>query len=71
MINEVTKDEFAKLGDGTCPDCGHRGFVLGPRGGAAINVECGNRSCRSRFNLTNVGWDLVMAQRIGHGREPQ
>jgi len=41
------------IGAGFCPDCGYRGFVLGPRGGAAINIECGNVECRARFNITS------------------
>jgi len=56
--------EFAKLAEGICPDCGHRGFVLGPRGGASINVECGNRVCAARFSLATFGWELMAAQRI-------
>lgn len=37
---------------GHCPDCDHRGFVIGPQGGMALNVECGNTDCRHRFNIT-------------------
>jgi hypothetical protein len=57
-------DAFKQLADGICPECGHRGFVLGPRGGASINVECGNRVCAARYNLVTFGWELVSAQRI-------
>lgn len=60
---------------GNCPDCGSRGFVLGPRGGAAINVECASTACRSRFNVTTFGPQVVLAQRIDNGgpwgSEPQ
>lgn len=55
-----------KIDSGHCPDCNHRGFVLGPRGGASINIECGNLECRSRFNIAS-GWSthhVLMAQRI-------
>jgi hypothetical protein len=53
------------LAQGICPDCGHRGFLLGPRGGLAINIECGNGDCAARFNVTPMGWgQLVFAQRI-------
>lgn len=48
---ELTADQWDRIGEGYCPDCDHRGFVLGPRGGAAINIECGNVECRSRFNV--------------------
>jgi hypothetical protein len=66
IANEIENDsdEFKKLADAVCPDCLHRGFVLGPRGGASINVECGNRACGARFNLVTFGWDLIAAQRI-------
>lgn len=54
----------AKLSSGHCPDCSYRGFLLGPRGGASINIECANVACRSRFNVANIGWQIVMAHRI-------
>jgi hypothetical protein len=49
---------------GHCPDCNHRGFVLGPRGGLAQNIECGG--CGSRFNITKApnSHHVVMAHRI-------
>jgi hypothetical protein len=49
---------------GHCPDCDYRGFVLGPKGGAAQNIECGNVECRSRFNVTFWSSAVVMADRI-------
>lgn len=65
MSIDSNSPEFAALASGHCPDCHHRGFLLGPRGGAAMNIECGNKFCRSRFNVTTFGWDnLVMAERI-------
>jgi hypothetical protein len=45
------------IADGYCPDCRHRGFVLGPRGGASQNIECGNLACRARFNITPAFMD--------------
>lgn len=53
-----------RMGDGYCPDCGHRRFVLGPCGGAATNVECGG--CGSRFNVMQLSNShrIVMAHRI-------
>jgi len=47
-------DAVAKIDRGYCPDCGHRGFVLGPRGGASMNIECGNVACRARFNIVQL-----------------
>jgi hypothetical protein len=41
----------ARISGGYCPDCGYRGFVFGPRGGNSMNIECGNRFCRARFNI--------------------
>ena len=56
------------LSKGFCPTCSHRGFVLGPRGGAAQNIECGAIPCRARFNITlsPVGppGSVVMAHEI-------
>ena len=56
---------IAEIDKGRCPDCGYRGFVLGPKGGAAQNVECGNVECRSRFNITVYGSEVMLVQRIG------
>jgi len=69
MCDDIDPDsrEFAKLADGNCPDCNHRGFVLGPAGGASRNIECGNFDCRARFNVVVYGWELVSAQRIPSG----
>jgi hypothetical protein len=50
--DDLNGEQLKRLGHGYCPDCGYRGFVLGPRGGAAINIECGNLDCRARFNVT-------------------
>jgi hypothetical protein len=52
------------INSGHCPDCNYRGFILGPRGGAGINIECGNTNCRARFNVTPYGGKVVMAERI-------
>lgn len=60
----------AKIESGCCPDCGYRGFVLGPRGGSAQNIECGNVACRSRFNVAVMGWHVMLAHRIGVGGDP-
>lgn len=40
------------MSKGFCPACRQRGFVFGPRGGAAMNVECASVACRARFNIT-------------------
>jgi hypothetical protein len=64
MIEWFREDVLARMSDGFCPDCGHKGFVLGPRGGASINIECGG--CRARFNVAQGlgSHRLVMAHRI-------
>lgn len=49
---------------GHCPDCDHRGFVLGPQGGMAINCECGNLKCRHRFNITRWMGQTAFVQRL-------
>jgi hypothetical protein len=47
----LNDDQIEKIDKGHCPDCGHRGFIIGPRGGASVNIECGNTDCRARFNV--------------------
>ena len=64
MIEWLGEAIVARMSDGYCPDCGHRGFVLGPRGGAAINIECGG--CGARFTVAQgLGTHrFVMGHRI-------
>src|SRR4029434_10212866 len=59
QLTDMERDVMSK---GFCPDCGHRGFVLGPRGGAAINVSCGGGE--ARFNVPTFGHDVVMGERL-------
>lgn len=56
-------DDIEGMSNGICPDCGGGGFRLGPRGGASINIACVH--CGHRFNVVNMGWRIVLAQRIG------
>jgi hypothetical protein len=51
---------------GIAPDCGYRGFVLGPRGELAINIECGSPSCRARFNVgaSQYSHKVIIGERI-------
>jgi hypothetical protein len=64
-MNNLNDKDRANLTHGHCPDCGYRGFVLGPRGGASINIECGNLDCRARFDVTTaMTHHVVFAQRI-------
>jgi hypothetical protein len=58
----LTADELVRMSNGRCPTCGHRGFVLGPRGGSAQNIECGGCGCR--YNVCTVGWSVLWGQRI-------
>jgi hypothetical protein len=62
----MTNEETKKIDSGHCPVCDHRGFVLGPRGGASMNIECGNLACRARFNVAQFSTShrIVFAQRI-------
>jgi hypothetical protein len=54
------------LDSGHCPDCNHRGFIFGPRGGNSTNIECGNLDCRARFNVGQVSKShhVMFAHRI-------
>jgi hypothetical protein len=66
MMDELCADQLATLDRGRCPDCDHRGFVLGPRGGLSQNIECGNLECRSRFNISTsfASHRIAIAHRI-------
>lgn len=61
-FNAMAADELVMLSNGICPNCQYRGFRLGPRGGASINIEC--CGCSARFNVVNFGWSIVMAHRL-------
>ena len=67
-VHELSDCEQQSIADGYCPDCGWRGFVLGPKGGAMLNVECGNLTCRARFNVL-VGYPVTQSHRIERERE--
>lgn len=61
---DPTGDEHF-LTTGHCPVCQRRGFVFGPRGGAAVNIECANVKCRQRYNVTlDERQRVVLSQRI-------
>jgi hypothetical protein len=36
-----------------------KGMYEGPRGGASINMFCGNPDCDSRFNVVDPNWGFV------------
>ena len=68
---EAMMDEAVRsaINAGHCPDCKYRGFVLGPKGGASINIECGNTECRHRFNVVTFSSDVLRADRIDFNGE--
>jgi len=49
-MEKVTESELKSIKENKCPDCGHEGFLGGPRGGACENFKCANSDCGSRFN---------------------
>lgn len=49
-----------------CPDCHHEGFYAGPEGGMSQNIICANPECCSAFNVTQIGGDIVSAERISN-----
>lgn len=69
MSLELTDDAKVQLGKGHCPACGYRGFILGPRGGVAINIECGNLDCRARYNVVPYGGVMLYAETIDREAE--
>lgn len=45
---------------GKCPYCkSEYGFYEGPRGGASVNIFCGNPDCNSRFNVGDPAWGFI------------
>ena len=60
----LEQGHFNLLTRGICPQCRQRGFVLGPRGGAAQNIECADIACRARYNVTAYAGSVVMAETI-------
>jgi len=63
--DELGDTQRMMLANGWCPDCG-AGLLPGPRGGAAQNFYCSERTtCREGFNLTFHSGKLAFAQRIG------
>jgi hypothetical protein len=60
----ITETQIRTLSRGHCPDCGGRGFVLGPRGGLALNIECAQIPCRARFNVALFSGVVQTAERI-------
>ena len=60
-------DDLDALTHGVCPDCQGVRWYLGPRGGAARNIECAG--CGSRFNVTPLPREgiLVFCHRIERG----
>lgn len=65
MDYEPDANLMPALEKGNCPDCGYRGFVIGPMAGPTpmhINIECGG--CRKRFNAVFYSGRVVTAHRI-------
>lgn len=49
-----------------CLECGHSGFLFGPRGGMCINVKCGN--CGEKYNLLEVNDRYYLVDRLGNDK---
>jgi hypothetical protein len=62
--DELGPDDLALISAGNCPICGNRGFVIGPAGGAALNVECSSLPCRARYNVVYFSGRALMAHPI-------
>jgi hypothetical protein len=71
MADRLTAEQLDQIAEGHCPNCGYRGFVLGPRGGASMNIECGSLDCRARFNIAQYrhGLRLTIGERIARQSE--
>lgn len=62
--DDVDERGVQRLDAGHCPKCEQRGFVIGPKGGLNINIECANLDCRTRFNVAFFSGRVQHAQRI-------
>jgi hypothetical protein len=62
--DQLPQHALDTLTRGHCPVCEQRGFIIGPQGGAAINIECAFLDCRARFNVVMFGGRCLMAQEI-------
>jgi len=58
----LTKEDLDKMSEGECPYCAHKGFQLGPRGGAAQSIRC--MGCDRKYNVVTMGWRVVMGSTI-------
>jgi hypothetical protein len=63
-IEHLSEEACDKLSRGYCVVCSYRGFVLGPMGGAALNIECGNVECRQRYNAATWSGRVIGAHLI-------
>ena len=69
LTDVLVEDQLREIDAGRCPDCGHRGFTIGPMGlpsqaGASINIECGELACRSRFSVAFYASQALFGTRI-------
>lgn len=67
----IDDKRLAYISSGRCPRCHYRGFVIGPQGGAAINIECGNVECRNRYNVTFRSGNAIFAHELPNGATSQ
>jgi hypothetical protein len=58
---DMPEDQLRYIHDASkCPYCKSKhGLYNGPRGGASVNVFCGNPDCDSRFNVVDGEWGFV------------
>lgn len=65
----LLEEELQEVDAGRCPDCHHRGFVIGPMAlpgpqGANINIECADLQCRARFAVAFYASQALFGTRI-------
>ncbi|RUW56833.1 hypothetical protein [Mesorhizobium sp. M8A.F.Ca.ET.021.01.1.1] len=58
---DLPEDQLRYIHDASkCPYCKSKyGLYEGPRGGASINLFCGNPDCDSRFNVVDPSFGFV------------
>lgn len=64
---QLEESELKTISKGYCPACRMRGFVIGPAGGAMLNIECAHIRCRDRFNILFVSGKAMIGHRLGNG----
>lgn len=59
----LNDEQLAAISDGRCPDCGCRGWLIGPMAGHQINITCTGDEAH-RFNVAFYSGRAIMGHRL-------